>query len=276
MPGAAALGSLPQSQAVLEPSGIGSPTRANVTWPSGVLQVFAWASVTFGMAPMSAYRATPSRSLTIVFTQGMPWYFCRIDSTCWVVVARSMPNQVLTARGRLPALTSPKANPCEVPQGSEMPDRLLNIGPYLVHQNVWCTGARLPSGCLAMIVTRRGVIATALPSCRYSVGWPGTRASWNGVNRNAVDTVWLHATDALWPMRISGTPYSDAPVTLILPGMVSCDWKKRSVPIHGKCGLPSSRPRWSLVPAEPIATALLPMLPMLPRWARCAAASARP
>ena len=93
------------------------------------------------------------------------------------------------------------------------------------------------------------------------------------MNRNAVDTVWLQATDALCPMRISGTPYSDAPVTLILPGMVSCDWKNRSVPSHGKCGLPSSRPRWSLVPAEPIATALLPMLR---RWARSAAASACP
>ena len=89
---------------------------------------------------------------------------------------------------------------------------------------MWCTGARLPSGCLAMIVTFRGVIATALPSCRYSVGCPGTRVSWNGVNRNAVDTVWLQATDALCPMRISGTPYSEAPVTLILPGMVSCAW----------------------------------------------------
>src|SRR5262249_7811191 len=133
----------------------------------------------------------------------MPWYLCRIDSTCWVEVARSMPNQVLTARARLPALASAKANPCEVSQGKEIPARLLNIGPYRVHQNVWCTGARLPSGCLAMIVTFRGVIATGLPSCRYSVGCPGTRVSWNGVNRNAVDTVWLQATDALCPMRIS-------------------------------------------------------------------------
>ena len=75
-----------------------------------------------------------------------------------------------------------------------------------------------------MTVTLRGVMATAWPFCRYSVGWPLTSVSWNGVNRNAVDTVWLHATDALWPMRISGTPYSDAPVTLIWPGMVSCAW----------------------------------------------------
>ena len=84
------------------------------------------------------------------------------------------------------------------------------------------TGARVPFGCLASTVTSRGVIATALPFCRYSVGWPLTRVSWNGVNRNAVDEVWLHATFSLCPMRISETPYSDAPMTLILPKMVNC------------------------------------------------------
>jgi hypothetical protein len=78
------------------------------------------------------------------------------------------------------------------------------------------------------------------------------------VNRYASDTVWLQAIDAVWPIRISGTPYSDAPVTLSWPGMVSWAWYKRSVPSHGKCGLPSSRPWWSRVPAEPMATALLP------------------
>ncbi len=78
------------------------------------------------------------------------------------------------------------------------------------------------------------------------------------MNRRAVDMVWLQATEAVWPIMISGTPYSDAPVTLIWPGMVSWAWYNRSGPIQGKCGLPSSRPWWSRVPAEPMANALLP------------------
>src|SRR6516164_725395 len=130
MPDTAAPESRPQLQAVLEPSRIGRPSRLKVTLPSGVSQAFALALLTFGMAPMSAYRATPSRSLTIVFTQGMPWYFCRIDSTCWVVAARSMPNQVLTARARLPAFASANANACVVVQEKNgKPGRLLNTGP---------------------------------------------------------------------------------------------------------------------------------------------------
>jgi hypothetical protein len=74
------------------------------------------------------------------------------------------------------------------------------------------------------------------------VGSPGTRVSWKGVKRYAVDTVCDHAMCAVWPMLMRGTPSSDPPATSISPGMVRWAWKKRSDPIHGKCGLPSSRP----------------------------------
>src|SRR5262249_32270416 len=129
IPGAAALASLPQLQAVLGPSRIGSPRLADVDWPRGGVQAVASAVGKCGGGAMSACRARPCRAPPDVVTQGMPWYFCRIDSTCWVDAARSMPNQVLTARARLPAFTSAKANACEVPQGRSMPSRLLNIGP---------------------------------------------------------------------------------------------------------------------------------------------------
>src|SRR5215470_18721639 len=114
MPGAAAPGSFAQSQEVVAPLRIGSPKLL----PSGVPHLFASALVTFGMAPMSAYRASPARSVAIVLAQGMPWYFFRIDSICWVEVARSKPNQVLNARARLFALASAKANAVVVVQGS--------------------------------------------------------------------------------------------------------------------------------------------------------------
>src|SRR5215510_14632089 len=223
MPGTAAPGSFAQSQEVVAPFRIGSPRLWNVSLPRGVSHLFASALVTFGMAPMSAYRARPARSVAIVFAQGMPWYFFRMLSICWVLDARAKPNQVWNARARLLALASAKAYAVVVLQGNGMPAKL-KTGPLRVHQRVWVTGARVPSGCLAITVTVRGVIATALPFCRYSVGWPLTRVSWNGVNRQAVDVVWLHATFSLWPTRISGMPYSDAPVTLILPGIVSCAW----------------------------------------------------
>src|SRR6516162_11792094 len=119
MPGTAAPGSFPQSQDVLAPFRTGSPKLWNVLLPSGVSHLFASALVTFGMAPMSAYRARPARSVAIVLAQGMPWYFFRIDSICWVLDARSKPNQVLTARARLFALASAKANAVVVLQGSE-------------------------------------------------------------------------------------------------------------------------------------------------------------
>src|SRR5215467_13600242 len=125
MPGAAAPGSFAQSQDALAPFRIGSPKLWNVPLPSGVSHRFASALVTFGMVPMSAYRASPARSVAIVLAQGMPWYFFKIDSICWVLDARSKPNQVLNARARLFALASAKANAEVVLQGSGMPSRLL-------------------------------------------------------------------------------------------------------------------------------------------------------
>src|SRR5215472_16952391 len=110
MPGTAASESFPKSQEVLEPSRIGSPNAANVKVPIGVSHLFASALVTFGMSPVSAYRAWPARSVAIVLTHGMPWYFFKIDSICCVLDARSKPNQVLTARARLSALASARAN----------------------------------------------------------------------------------------------------------------------------------------------------------------------
>src|SRR5215468_12395834 len=128
MPGAAP-GSFAQSQDVVAPFRIGSPMLWNVPLPSGVSHPFASALVTCGMVPMSAYRARPARSVAIVFTQGMPWYFFKIDSICCVLDARSKPNQVLTARERLFALASARANAEVVVQGSDMPSRLLKTGP---------------------------------------------------------------------------------------------------------------------------------------------------
>jgi hypothetical protein len=56
------------------------------------------------------------------------------------------------------------------------------------------------------------------------VGEPGTSLSSNGVKRNAVETVWLQARLRVRPIRISGTPNSDAAATLISPGIVRCEW----------------------------------------------------
>src|SRR6516164_4086740 len=136
MPGTAAPGSFAQSQDVLAPFRIGSPKLWNVRLPSGVSHLFASALVTCGMVPMSAYRARPARSVAIVLAQGMPWYFFRMLSICWVLDARAKPF----------ALASAKANAEVVLQGSEMPSRLLKTGPYRVHQRVWVTGASVPFG----------------------------------------------------------------------------------------------------------------------------------
>ena len=56
------------------------------------------------------------------------------------------------------------------------------------------------------------------------MGEPGTSLSSNGVKRNAVETVWLHARLRVRPIRISGTPNSDAPATSASPGTVICAW----------------------------------------------------
>ena len=54
MPGAAASGSEPHSQAEREPSRIATPSRSNVSVPSTVLQAAALSLVTCGTVPMSA------------------------------------------------------------------------------------------------------------------------------------------------------------------------------------------------------------------------------
>src|SRR5689334_11398371 len=153
-----------------------------------------------------------------------------------------------------------------------MPRRLVKIGPCLVDQSVrlvLCPGR-------SSTVTVREVILVGTPSYRYDVGSPGTSTSWNGVNRYDVDTVCDHAMCAVWPMLMSGTPSSEPPATSSWPGIVSWVWKKRSDPIHGKCGLPRRRP-WPLVVAlEPRATALEPIarVPSNSVFSRCARAFA--
>ena len=100
------------------------------------------------------------------------------------------------------------------------------------------------------------------------MGLPGTSVSWKGVKRNDVETVWDQAWWAVWPMRTIGTPSSEPPETLSLPGIVSCAWKNRSEPSHGKCGLPSSMPRLFCVASLPSATALEPIARPLNSLAR--------
>src|SRR5213593_1023127 len=120
----------------------------------------------------------------------MPWYSLRIFST------------------------SPTAKAVVSVHGRGTPTRSVNTGPYRVHHSVLVTVWRDPSGWRAWTETGRGSMATGCPSRRYDVGSPGTSVSWYGVNRNAVETVWLHATVAVWPMLMAGTPYSPTPVTL--------------------------------------------------------------
>src|SRR5437667_398197 len=80
--------------------------------------------------------------------------------------------------------------------------------------NPMAANVACPAGWRAWTETGGGSMATGCPSRRYDVGSPGTSVSWYGVNRNAVETVWLHATVAVWPMLMAGTPYSPTPVTL--------------------------------------------------------------
>ena len=54
---------------------------------------------------------------------------------------------------------------------------------------------------------------------------PGTGVKYSyGVNRYAVDTVWLQATSLFQPMFTTGEPISEPPATSYLPGMVRCCW----------------------------------------------------
>src|SRR3954463_11884984 len=213
------------------------------------------------MAPMSAYKACPLLSATIVLTHGMPWYFFSTFNTPAADDAWSTPRKWLKTR-KLSALASRIVNAVSAVHGSGMPRMLLNTGPYRVHHVEWVAVCSLPSLPLTVTLTVRCCIFVGVPSTRYDVGSPGTNVSWYGGRRNAVETVWLHAIDALWPMSTTGTPNSEAPVTFTTPGIVSCAWEKRSGSTHGKCGLPSRRPcLWSRVPDLPTATALEPRPP---------------
>jgi len=111
-----------------------------------------------------------------VFHPGAAWVRCRTGPAPlgWSRPV-DLPEQVLTRpRARLPALTSaPKANPCEMPPPARMPPRrkVVEHRAVTVHPEVWCTGGQAArSGLLAMIVTFRGVYATAFESCLYPVG----------------------------------------------------------------------------------------------------------
>src|SRR4051812_22177469 len=190
MPGTAASGSVAQSHAVREPSSTGSPSSWNVPCPSAVLHCWASSSLTFGMAPTSAYSAWPHLSATMVFTQGMPWYVLRIRSSSATDRAWSVSKKWFRTR-KFPAFTSRMANAVVGVHGSGTPTRLSNTGPYLVHHSDLVTFCSDPPGCLAITETMRSSIGVGVPSWRYEVGSPGTSVSWYGVNRNAVDTVWL-------------------------------------------------------------------------------------
>src|SRR4051812_1722427 len=208
MPGIAESLSGFQSQDVRDPSSTGSPSSLKVAAPSAVSQTRVIAFETLGTVPISAYNACPPLSDTIVLTHGMPSYFLRIASSWLVDVARSVSKKWLKTR-KLSTFASRIANAVAAVHGKGMPRMLLNTGPYLVHHNVCVTVPRLPSAFLTVTETVRGCILVGCPSTRYEVGFPGTSVSWYGVNRNAVETVWLHASVALCPISTIGTPNSD-------------------------------------------------------------------
>jgi hypothetical protein len=81
-----------------------------------------------------------------------------------------------------------------------------------------------PSARLTSTTSSSRSISFGWPSTRYVVGEPGASVSSNGVKRNAVDTVWLHAKFCVLPMSTIGTPNSDPPCTSTLPGIVRCVW----------------------------------------------------
>ena len=101
-------------------------------------------------------------------------------------------------------------------------------------------------------------IFTLRPSTTYSVGRPRRRSSSYGVKRRAVETVWLHATPRVKPRLTTGTPWSAAPITFSLPGIVRCTSYQRSEPCHGKCVLLSSSARSPLAPSRPMPRPLEP------------------
>ena len=73
------------------------------------------------------------------------------------------------------------------------------------------------------------------------------------MKRRAVETVWLHATPRVKPRLTTGTPWSAAPITLSLPGIVRWISCQRSEACHGKCVLLSTSARSPRAPSRPIA-----------------------
>jgi len=100
----------------------------------------------------------------------------------------------------------------------------VKIGPYSVSYRVRLRSESEPSGLRTSTVTSVRVISRGSPSTRYVVGDPGTSFSSIGVNRNAVETVWLQARPRVWPMSTTGTPKRLPPETSILPGIVAWAW----------------------------------------------------
>ena len=75
------------------------------------------------------------------------------------------------------------------------------------------TVATLPSASRACTFTVRLVSSVGPASVRYDVPLPGTSLYSYGVNRYAVETVWLQATSLFQPMFTTGDPISPAPAT---------------------------------------------------------------
>src|SRR5205823_5241418 len=143
-----------QSHDDVEPSRIGRPRAWNVAAPSCVLHCCASEFGTLGMVPMSAYRACPHLSATIVLTHGMPWYFSRMSSSCGTEVARSVSAKWLKTR-KLSTLASRMANASELVHGNGMPRIDVKTGPYRVQYSVWLTVDSLPSLPRTVTVTLR-------------------------------------------------------------------------------------------------------------------------
>src|SRR3954447_15915875 len=164
MPFAAAPLSVPQAHEEREPSRMGSPSELKATWPIGVSQRWASASVTCGIVPMSAYSAWPVRSAAIVLTQGSPSKRLRIACrrrTDWAwSTARKCENTRKFVR-----LASARAKADVVVQGSDWPCRLSKIGPHREDHRVWWTRLSPPPERIGTD-TLRDVMWWTFPSTR--------------------------------------------------------------------------------------------------------------
>src|SRR3954454_5431606 len=97
----------------------------------------------------------------------------------------------------------------------------VKTGPMIVEYSRRVCLTSVPLAWRTWTVTLSVVISRGEPSYMYVVGEPGTSWSSNGVKRNAVDTVWLHAMLSVWPMLTAGTPNRLPPTTLSLLGIVA-------------------------------------------------------